>query len=307
MSPQTNRFSQYLKARREQLKPEDVGFPRDPDRRVKGLKREEVAILAGISPEYYTRLEQGRSYQLSEQVLSGLTRALKLDSYAAAYFYRLALPEAPVQAVARTPVIDDQVRQLVAGWSDVPVCIFDRNQDVLLLNNLMQALFPRIVPGSNTVMTAFSMAPEYRATPQWRALARGVVGALRFYGDPADPRLHEIVGELSIREPVFRTLWAEYDAVPLDSGVVPANVPGFGLVDFPWQNLRLANGLFMGVWAAAPGSPAEEVIDLHRRQLGSRLIVELVDDEAVEGERVSARIESPPDRFDSARSDDPAA
>jgi transcriptional regulator with XRE-family HTH domain len=260
VSSHSNRFAQYLKARREQLKPEDVGFPRDPDRRVKGLKREEVAVLAGISPEYYTRLEQGQSYQLSEQVLAGLTRALRLDSYAAAYFYRLALPEAPARRPGRTPVISEAVRQLVDQWSGVPVCIFDRNQDVILMNDLMRALFPRITPGSNTVLTAFSMAPEYRVSEHWQRLARTVVAALRFYGDPTDSRLQEIVGDLSIRDPLFRTLWADHDAVPLDTGIVPAYIEGFGIAEFPWQNLMLPSGLFMGVWAPSAGSLASTII-----------------------------------------------
>jgi len=271
VSPQSNRFAQYLKARREQLKPEDVGFPSDPERRVRGLKREEVAALAGISPEYYTRLEQGHSYQLSEQVLAGLTLALKLDSYAAAYFYRLALPEIPVQSVEEAPVVSDSVRQLLDGWSGVPVCVYDRNQDVILMNDLMRALFPRITPGSNTVMTAFSMAPEYRATEQWQTLTRTVVAALRFHGDPTDPRLQDIVGDLSIREPVFRTLWADHDAVPLDSGVVPIYTELFGLADFPWQNLSLPNGLFLGVWAAPVGSVANTVI----QHLSEKLTTEM--------------------------------
>lgn len=270
MSPQSNRFAHYLKARRAQLKPEDVGFPADPGRRVDGLKREEVAELAGISPEYYTRLEQGQSYQLSEQVLNGLTRALKLDADAAAYFYRLALPEPPVQSVPVTPVISDSVKQIIEQWSDVPVYVYDRNQDVISTNELARALFPKIAPGSNAVMTAFEMAPEVRETPQWQALARTVVAALRFHGDPADTRLQQIVGELSVREPVFRTLWADHDAVPLTSGVVPAYIEGFGLGDFPWQNFYVPGGLFMGVWPAPPGSFAFGVIEHFRRQLRER-------------------------------------
>jgi len=270
VSPHSNRFAQYLKARRAQLKPEDVGFPADPGRRVNGLKREEVAELAGISVEYYTRLEQGQSYQLSEQVLNGLTRALKLDADAAAYFYRLALPEPPVRNAPTTPVITDSVRQIVDQWSDVPVFVYDRNQDVLSANELARAIFPKITPGSNSVMIAFAMDAGVRETPQWQALARTVVAALRFHGEPADPRLQQIVGELSVREPVFRILWADHDAVPLTSGVVPAYIEGFGLGDFPWQNLYVPGGLFMGVWPAPPGSFAFGVIDHFRRQLHER-------------------------------------
>ena len=308
MSPHPNRFAQYLKARRAQLKPEDVGFPADPGRRVSGLKREEVAALAGISPEYYTRLEQGQAYQLSEEVLAGLTSALKLDADATAFFYRLALPEPPVRTTRTEPVISPLVLQLVDQWSDVPVYIYDRNQDVVLANDLARALFPTVVPGSNTVITAFAMRPELRATEQWRALARTVVAALRFHGDPADPRLQQIVGELSVREPLFRTLWADYDAVPLTSGIVPAYFEGFGTGDFPWQNLYVPGGLFMGVWPAPEGSFAHTVIEHVRAQLRQRPRVDesVASGEPVSGGTVRHHLESMRRLAGPVESDDPA-
>ncbi|MET4584116.1 transcriptional regulator with XRE-family HTH domain [Conyzicola nivalis] len=267
MSPHPNRLARYLKARRAQVEPEQVGFPADPGRRLRGLKRTEVAELAGISPEYYTRLEQGLGHRPSEQVLAGLTRALKLDADAAAYFYRLALPEPSVYRQPAAPTVTEPVLQIIEQWSDVPVYVYDRNQDVIMANDLALALFPKIVPGSNAVQIAFSMALELRETPQWKALARTVVAALRFHGDPADPRLQEIVGELSVHEPIFRTIWADYEAVPLTSGTVPAYVEGFGVVDFPWQNLRSSGGLFIGVWPAPPGTIAFTVLEHLRVKL----------------------------------------
>jgi transcriptional regulator with XRE-family HTH domain len=270
VSAHSNRFALYLKARRSQLKPEDAGFPADPGRRLPGLRRSEVAELAGISPEYYTRLEQGRAYQLSDQVLAGLTRALQLDESAAAYFYRLALPEPPVREVRPAPVISDTVLRLVEQWADVPVFLYDRNQDILMTNELASELFPMVVPGSNSVMTVFEMPVELRENAQWQRLARSTVAALRFHGDPSDPRLQQIVGELSIREPLFRAFWADYDAAPLTSGVVPAYVAGFGIVDFPWQNLHAPGGLLLGVWPAPPGTAAFAVLQRLRAGLRRR-------------------------------------
>jgi transcriptional regulator with XRE-family HTH domain len=267
VSPQSNRFAQYLKARRAQVKPEDVGFPPDPGRRLPGLKRTEVAELAHISPEYYTRLEQGRGHRPSEQVLAGLTRAFNLSPDAAAYFYRLALPERPVRTQPAVPTVSEAVLQIIEQWSDVPVYIYDRNQDVILANDLALALFPKIVPGSNVVQIAFAMAPELRETQQWKTLAWAVVAALRFHGEPSDPRLQQIVGELSVREPLFRTIWADYDAVTLTSGIVPAHVDDFGVVEFPWQNLRTTGGLFIGVWPAPPGTAAFTVLEHLRVKL----------------------------------------
>jgi transcriptional regulator with XRE-family HTH domain len=267
VSSHSDRFAQYLKARRAQVKPEDVGFPPDPGRRLQGLKRTEVAELAGISAEYYTRLEQGQGHQPSEQVLAGLTRALKLNADAAAYFYRLALPEPPVAGQRVATTVTEPVRRIIEQWSDVPVYVYDRNQDIMMANDLASALFPAIVAGSNAVQIAFGMAAKLRDTPQWKTLARTVVAALRFHGDPADPRLQEIVGDLSVHEPLFRTIWADYDAVPLTSGTVPAYVDGFGVVDFPWQNLRVPGGLFIGVWPAPPGTAAFTVLEHLRSKL----------------------------------------
>jgi len=267
VSSHPDRLAHYLRARRAQVKPEDVGYPPDPGRRLTGLKRTEVAELAGISAEYYTRLEQGLSHQPSEQVLAGLTRALKLNSDAAAYFYRLAVPEPPVFGQRMAPTVTEPVRRIIEQWSDVPVYVYDRNQDVIMANDLASALFPAIVSGSNAVQIAFGMSAKLRDTPQWNTMVRTVVAALRFHGDPADPRLQEIVGDLSVHEPLFRTIWADYDAVPLTSGTVPAYVDGFGIVDFPWQNLRAPGGLFIGVWLAPAGTVASTVLEHLRSQL----------------------------------------
>jgi transcriptional regulator with XRE-family HTH domain len=260
VSPHAHLLSQYLRARRAQLRPEDVGFPHDPHRRVCGLRREEVAELAGISAEYYTRLEQGRSSNISQSVLASLTRALRLDSDAIEYFYRLVLPEPPTTSSRDAPAISALVLNLVEEWSDVPVYLYDRNQDILLSNDLARALLPQVVPGSNSVIAIFAMPDDIRGTAEWKTLARAVVAALRYHGEPSDLRLQEIVGGLSVRDPLFRALWAGYDTAPLTSGEVPVFVEGFGRGNFPWQNFNLPGGLFMGVWLAPPGSFAATVI-----------------------------------------------
>lgn len=266
MSPESNRFAQYLRARRAQVKPEDVGFPQDAVRRVAGLKREEVAELAGISLEYYTRLEQGQPYQLSEQVLSGLSRALRLDADAARYFYRLALPEPPTRSTG-TPSLSEHVIHLVDGWSDVPVFVEDSNLDIVVANDLSRAIFPFLAPGSNAALSMFSVPDKVRALDGWLPLARACVAGLRFQADPNDPRLQEIVGELSVRDPLFRELWADHHAEPFTSGEIDVFVDGFGLVRFDWQMLNVPGGLQMVVWAPASGSLAADAIDHVRAKL----------------------------------------
>ena len=269
MSSSSNRFAEYLTARRAQVKPEDVGFPSDPGRRVRGLKREEVAELAGISLEYYTRLEQGQDYQLSEPVLAGLTRALQLDADAAAYFYRLALPEPPRSYTGETPVLDERLLQVIGGWAHVPVFIADQNLDVLIANDLSLEFFPWLVTGANLVLSIFAVPPEIRNLDGWPALARATVAGLRFEGDPSSQRLQEVIGELSVREPLFREMWADHEARPFRSGSIGVFVADLGQLDFEWQVLGVPGGLSMTVWVPTPGSAAAAAIEHARARIDS--------------------------------------
>ena len=269
MSTRTTALGAFLRARRALLRPEDVGFPRDLARRVEGLRREEVAHLAGISLEYYVRLEQGRNHQLSEQVLSSLARALRLDEDATTYFYRLALPSpiSLIGAAIRKPV-SPIIRALVRQWSGTPAYVFDRNQDVLFANDLATALSPGyVVPGNNLVSSLFSASAEGRSNLLWRETARASVAALRFQGDPSDPRLQEIVGALSMQDSDFRQLWARHEASPLSGGTTPNHVEGFGRVNVRWQVLDVPEGNFMNVNVADVGSPAAAAIDFLARGL----------------------------------------
>jgi transcriptional regulator with XRE-family HTH domain len=262
MNADSRRLGDYLRARRSRVTPEAVGLPPDPHRRVPGLRREEVADLAGISLEYYTRLEQGHPYQLSEQVLAGLARALRLDAPSSEYFYRLALPVPAIRPAGTGTALSPIVRSLLDQWSGIPVYVFDRNQDVLATNDLAKAMFREFaLPGANCVLATFSTPAEGRSIESWQRTARGGVAALRFHGDPSDRRLQEIVGELSVRDNDFRSMWADHEARPYDSGTAPALIEGFGFGEFPWQLLNLPDGLFMVLWLAPPNTFAAAAIE----------------------------------------------
>jgi len=251
-------LAEYLRARRGSLTPEDVGYPRDSNRRVQGLRREEVAQLAGISLEYYVRLEQGRDHQISEQVLSSLSRALRLDENGRTYFYRLALPS-PRSAVGSSQQrrVSETVLQLLEQWSGTPAYLFDRNQDIIVANDLAAALSPGyVVPGNNLALMLFDADGAMRASTHWRATARASVAALRFSGDPDDPRLQEIVGTLSVRDQEFRRMWASHEVHPLVGGVSSNYVEGFGPIDLRWQILDVPDGNYMNVRLADAGSHA---------------------------------------------------
>jgi len=278
MSAQRSALADYLRARRALLTPEDIGRSTEPGRRVKGLRRQEVAERAGISLEYYIRLEQGQKHQVSDQVLASLARALKLDESGRAYLYRLALPS-PVTALPAPRRIGSLVQKLVEQWSATPAYIFDRNQDLVFVNDLAAVLSPGFAEvGNNLVLMLFDAPAEKRAEENWQSSARATVAALRFHGDPSDPRLQEIVGTLSVRDRDFRQIWATHEARPLTSGLAPNFVAGFGWVDLPWQILEVPGGHFLNVNVAEPGTPAGDAI----RHVATRLQAESTAMEAEE-------------------------
>jgi len=270
-------LAEFLRARRVMLKPEDIGYPHDPKRRVAGLRREEVANLAGISPEYYVRIEQGRYNQISDQVLASLSRALRLDDDGRAYLYRLAYP-APraVVGIGAAPTVSLSVRRLLDQITETPAYVFDRNLDILHVNALTTLLSPeRCVPGNNMVLMLFASDAKNRSSELWRATARATIAALRFHGDPDDPRMRDIVGTLAVRDQDFRSMWAQHEAKPLTRGIAPNYLDGFGWFELPWQVLDVPAGCFVSVSIAAQGTTAAAAI----RHLTRRL--RAVDDEII--------------------------
>ena len=251
----------YLRARREQLRPDDVGLAWSGTRRVTGLRREEVAALAGISPEYYLRLEQGRDTQPSDQVISALAAALRLDAPAAEYLYRLVHPKAPMRVARTVDVVDEHLLQLIEQWP-TPAMVIDACQDVLAVNSIGSAASPEfLVVGMNLAMDIFTDIVK-QSTPNWEELAASAAAALRLAASPDNPRLIEIVGELSIRDPDFSRLWARHDVLPFTSGAASMMIGGEGLFSLRWQNLSIPGtaGHMICVFFPEPGTEGEEAL-----------------------------------------------
>ncbi|MFF3482876.1 helix-turn-helix transcriptional regulator [Streptomyces sp. NPDC002701] len=224
-----NRLGGYLRARRELVSPAQAGLPPGGNRRVPGLRREEVALLAGISPDYYLRLERGRDRNPSPQVLESLARVLRLDDVERTYLLGLAAvrPRSPRRArPERVPV---RVHQLLAHLT-IPAFVEGRAFDVLASNPLAVALSPRLRPGQNRLRSLF-LDPEEQAFHQdWTKAAVSFVAALRTtIGDDTDnPRFVELVGELALASQRFRTLWARHDVRTLDGGTTTVHHPVVG-------------------------------------------------------------------------------
>lgn len=257
----------YLRVRRERLRPEDVGLPAGTRRRVPGLRREEVALLAGISVEYYLRLEQGRDQHPSDQVLDSLTRALQLDADAETYLRTLARPQRP--AARRTPVrperVSPGVRSLIDNWTTTPAMVAGRYLTTLAANALAVALNPSFAPGVSTLRAAF-LDPEMREFYRdWDAMTAKTVAYLRsVVAGVDDPRLLELIGELSVRSERFRTLWARQDVRLKTSGVTLLRHPQVGDLDLHYEKLALpeAPGQMLITYHAQPGTASYERLQL---------------------------------------------
>jgi transcriptional regulator with XRE-family HTH domain len=241
--PHDNPIGEYLRARRELIRPQDVGLPDlGSRRRVPGLRREEVALLAGVSADYYVRLEQGRDQHPSEQVLEALARALQLDADATAHLRGLASPPSRRRRRNTRPEQPPvAILQLIESLSETPAYVLGRYMDLLGVNTLATALAPYHVVGANLVRAAFLDPRVPELYDDWERRTEHTVAALRAQVGPDadDPRLHELVGELSVRSERFRQLWARHDVHPKGAGRVRVNHPQVGPLELSYQGLPI--------------------------------------------------------------------
>jgi transcriptional regulator with XRE-family HTH domain len=257
-------LGEYLRARRELIRPGEVRLPEGERRRVPGLRREEVALLAGISAEYYLRLEQGRDHHPSDQVLDSIANALRLDTEAAAYLHGLARPVPPKRRRPTRPEkVSTSVRNLIANWTTTPAYVHGRSGDVLAANPLASALSPHYAPGANPLRAAF-LEPEMRVFYRdWDGMTAKAVPYLRAVADIDDPRLISLIGELSLRSDRFRTLWARHDVREKTSGLTLLLHPQVGPLDLQYEKLALPGaGQMLITYHAEPGSESEERLRL---------------------------------------------
>ena len=225
----TNRLGDYLRARRELVTPERAGIPPGSRRKVPGLRREEVALLAGISADYYLRLERGRDSNPSPQVLEALARVLHLDEVERQYLLDLAAPRPRARPRRRPEHVPARLHDLLAAGG-VPAFIEGRAFDVLAANALTTVLSPRLRPGENRLRSMLLDPEEREFHVDWERSAEDFVAAFRgTVGDaPDDPRVVELVGELSVASARFRAWWARHDVRRLQGGTTTVRHPVAG-------------------------------------------------------------------------------
>jgi transcriptional regulator with XRE-family HTH domain len=261
----TNPLGDFLRARRELVTPDQAGIPIVGVRRVTGLRREEVAMLAGISADYYLRLERGRDRSPSVQVLESLARVLRLDDTARGYLLSLAAPKPRRIRRPRREAVPPSTAQLIA-MLPFPAFIEGRYLDVLAANPLATALNPRLVPGANRLRDVFLDPGEQALWPNWEIAAAGLVASFRgaVGTDTEDPRFIELIGELSLASPLFRRLWARHDVRPRAAAVVPFQHPSIGDLTLNREKLEISgtDGLTLVIYHPDPGSAAAEKLTM---------------------------------------------
>ena len=264
----SNELGEFLRSRRAQIQPEDVGFRAGRGRRVEGLRREEVAALASVSVDYIKRLESGRIAP-SEPVLDSLARALMLDPLERKHLYTLA-GRAAAYDVEPFEDVRPGLLRLLAAVEPLPAFIVGPWLDLLAWNPTASALFcgfERRPPEERNMARLIFLDPEIRdlfCAGGWDG--SGLVASLRVrytQGEP-DQRVQALISELLERSPVFRRLWEEHGAVKRMKGRKTFNHPEVGEIELDWDRLTVpgASGQVLMVYSAAPGTPGATALTL---------------------------------------------
>lgn len=259
-------LGEFLQTRRSQLQPEDVGVATYGDRRrVPGLRREELALLAGVSASYYSRLEQGQAANASPEVLDALAQALRLDDVERRHLHELATRRKTATRRPAAEKVSAATRQLVAALSDVPVVVLGRRSDVLDWNPLGRALYAgHLSQRPNMARLVFLDAHTRDLYADWPAKARGVVATLRMASGrhPDDPQLTALIGELSVKSPEFATLWADHRVKTAGDAVYEMRHPLVGALHVTQHTLRITDDQSVVVATTEPGSPSHAAMTL---------------------------------------------
>ncbi|MFF8971255.1 helix-turn-helix transcriptional regulator [Streptomyces sp. NPDC014995] len=264
--------SAFLRSRRDKITPERAGLPVYGQRRVPGLRRGEVATLAGVSVEYYTRLERGNLGGVSDSVLDALARALRLNDIERDHLYALARAAntgpAGIRRRQKKAVVRPSVLRLIEGLHDQPAYLRNNRMDILAANPLARALHCEVfeVEPVNTCRFAFLDPRATRFYADWERVARGAVGVLRVEvaKHPYDRELSNLIGELSTRSDAFRTMWGAHDVHVYTDGTKRFRHPAVGELELVHEMLDLPgeNGLSITVYSADPGTPAADALQL---------------------------------------------
>jgi transcriptional regulator with XRE-family HTH domain len=269
----TNDIGEFLTSRRARITPERVGLPTYGKRRVPGLRREEVASLAGVSIDYYKRLERGNVSGVSDSVLEALARALRLDDAERAHLFDLARAADPTVAPRRRRPAQQRVRPAVQRILDTmgtPAIVRNARVDYVAANQLGRALYAPLFESreqpANSARFTFLDPAAVDFYPDWERVASDLVAHLRSEAgrNPYDRGLSDLVGELSTRSDEFRTRWAAHNVRFHQTGTKRLHHPVVGELSLSYETMDLAAdaGLNLTVYTAEAGSASQQALDL---------------------------------------------
>lgn len=270
MNDVREQVKEFLSSRRAKITPEQAGLPAyGGNRRVAGLRREEVAMLAGVSVDYYVRLERGNLSGASESVLDAIASTLQLDEAEREHLFNLARASAPSRREPKKQSggeLRPAVRQMLDAFSEAPAWVRNDRHDVLAANRLGRALYAPVFGDPrrpvNTTRYIYLNPAARDFWPDFDRIAADAASMLRMEAgrNPHDPKLHQLIGELSTQSELFREMWAAKDVKFHRSGVKRLNHPVVGLLELNFESLPLPSepGLTMNVYTAAEGSPSAD-------------------------------------------------
>ena len=268
----TNDIAEFLTTRRAKITPEQAGLPSYGKRRVPGLRREEVASLAGVSVEYYKRLERGNASGVSELVLEALAGALQLDDAERAHLFDLARAASPIASKRPRPV-KQRIRPVVQRILDqitAPATVRNARLDYVGANALGRALYAPVWDGreqpANSARFTFLDPAAGDFYPEWERVASELVAHLRSEAgrNPYDRQLSDLIGELSTRSDEFRVRWAAHNVRFHRTGTKQIHHPVVGELDLSYETMELSadDGLSVAVFTAEPGSASQQALEL---------------------------------------------
>jgi transcriptional regulator with XRE-family HTH domain len=262
---------EFLSTRRDRITPDQAGLPAyGGNRRVPGLRREEVAMLAGVSVDYYTRLERGDLSGASDSVLDALARALQLDDAETAHLFDLSRI-ANASPTARKPrkraeAIRPSIQRLLDAITDAPALVRNNYFEYIAANQLGRALYAPLFsePKPSSARFVFLNPAAQEFFPDWEKNTQELVATLRGEAgrNPYDKRLSDLVGELSTRSERFRTLWAAHNVRFHRTGVKRLRHPVVGDLELTYEALELPSdpGLTLQTYTAEPGTPSADAL-----------------------------------------------
>lgn len=265
--------AEFLRTRRGRIKPEQAGIVGGSRRRVPGLRREEVAFLAGVSVEYYARMERGDLAGVSSDVLESIAKALQLDDAEIDHLADLARAAGPPPRRSRRPadqIVRPTLQRFLDAVTGAPTFVRDQRMDFVAANSLGRALYAPILDNpenrGNTARFTFLDPAAQTFFPDWERNADDIVATMRTYAgqNPLDRRLTDLIGELVTRSETFRLRWAAHNVRHHQAGVKRIHHPAVGDLELSYEAMGLpANPeWFMFAYTAEPGSPSEDRLKL---------------------------------------------